>query len=70
MPDSEGVLLHVYPLQWLHIGERFNHAFRHPHVFSIVQPHDTIRKSCPCVATAGQFETICTGMDNLFEPQS
>ena len=58
----------------MHIGERYNHAFRHPRVFSIMQTHDTIRrsflgttdrsvvnglKSRPCVATTGQFETIC-----------
>ena len=28
----------------MHIGERYNHALRHPRVFSIMQPHNTIRR--------------------------
>ncbi len=44
MTDSEGALLHFRLLQQLHIGEQYNHAFRHPHVFRqpVLQPHDTI----------------------------
>ena len=31
----------------MHIGEQYNHAIRHPHVFRqpVLQPHDTIRSS-------------------------
>ena len=47
MTGSEGVLLHFCLLQPLHIGEQYNHAFRHPHAFRqpVLQPHDTIRGS-------------------------
>ena len=68
------MLLYVYPLQRLHIGERYSHAFRHPRVFNIMQPQDTIRRSfvgttdrsvvngikIPSLCChCGQFETIC-----------
>ena len=45
MTGSEGALLHFRLLQRLHIGEQYNHAFRHPHVFRqhVLQSHDTIR---------------------------
>ncbi len=47
MTGNEGVLLHVCPLQRLHIGEQYNHAIRHPHVFGqpVLQQHGTIRSS-------------------------
>ena len=47
MTGNEELLLHVCPLQRLHIDEQYNHAIRHPHVFRqpVLQPHDTIRSS-------------------------
>ena len=65
------MLLHMCPL---HMGEQYNPAFGHPHVFRqpVVQPHDTIRNT-RVGATGRSVVTLVSGtkLSSLYcQPQS
>ena len=65
------MLLHMCPLQYLHMGEQYNPVLRHPRVFRqpVLQPHDTIRNTL--VGASGRSVLSGTKLPSLYcQPQS